>query len=503
MTLRQQMLLLCVFFWFLLILLCTHYGSNSPYSYGWTYFGHSMTAKIDNASVNPDALTVIPLTDFFYDPIKTKITAAPNINLPLHSFLAATTMGIFHSYMFSNSLLNILLLTLVSFMLIRLAAEARFGFWPTLIAGLTALSLPYFTHYLAQPMQYIVGSCLNFIVIITAFNLKEEDSKNPIIWAILFAVLLLNYDSYIYLASVVIFCLIKNIKQWDYKEYLQVGCLAFIPILLWQLLQESYLHQGNAQNLEQFFHAISDGWVSIFRPPLFHIFQPFIVSHVGVSVALNQLLAYFPWPLVVILVISLCKYFDELTKTSFWQLGVIVFSVYLLEQIFTAGFDWENNPRRAIPIILVFTIFYTWIVNRVFYSTLGSFKVKSFFVTLLICMIALLFADTFLHYGVYQMLEVGQVIRGSVKELVMNMLNYQLVANEFTGAVSSAQFQWVTHAKASWQIDKAAVFLCSQLIMLSVITSLIWVMIRANLVPRISMLGFTSFYAFSLILRFV
>src|SRR5205814_9171065 len=37
---------------------------------------------------------------------------------------------------------------------------------------------------------------------------------------------------------------------------------------------------------------------------------------------------------------------------------------YALHQMATAAFDWENNPRRALPVVLAIGYVYCWLADR-------------------------------------------------------------------------------------------------------------------------------------------
>src|SRR5215212_8492875 len=98
-----------------LLLLVTHHAEHSPYTYiSELTLGPSPLSDLGRVAA-PDALTVLPVTHFFYDGTPPADYAkAHNLWLPLHSFAAATGTSFIRNYLWANSLVNLLFLTILA-----------------------------------------------------------------------------------------------------------------------------------------------------------------------------------------------------------------------------------------------------------------------------------------------------------------------------------------------------------------------------------------------------
>src|SRR5438270_4924246 len=81
-------------------------------------------------------------------------------------------------------------------------------------------------------MQYIVGTSISFLAVIALFALREDDLRNPLIAAIPVAVMLLNYDPYIYVLAAVIYIL-AVVRFRSALSYLLFLIVAVAPAVIW------------------------------------------------------------------------------------------------------------------------------------------------------------------------------------------------------------------------------------------------------------------------------
>lgn len=145
-----------------LLLLVTHRGSRSPY----TYIPQMMSTV--TRIVNPDALPAVAATRFFYDGSRADWARTFNMALPPHPFAAATVAAFVRPYLLANDVTNFVFVVLLIIVAMRLAARFGIGDRAMLLAGATVLAMPPFVAYLGQPLHYIVGPIVNYLVIMIA-----------------------------------------------------------------------------------------------------------------------------------------------------------------------------------------------------------------------------------------------------------------------------------------------------------------------------------------------
>ncbi|MDQ3283556.1 MAG: hypothetical protein M3Q69_19310 [Acidobacteriota bacterium] len=162
----------------ILVLMLTHLGAKSPYSYGWAIFGQE-GSRLLGMVVNPDSRIVYNFTFFLYEAGPLDWNQAQNLKLPLHTFSVAMLVGITGSYLLASLIVNFLYAALVALAAVTLADRYALRRSATLVALLTLYSLPLYVEYLGQPLQYIVGPAVSFLVIMSVFALEIATRAIP------------------------------------------------------------------------------------------------------------------------------------------------------------------------------------------------------------------------------------------------------------------------------------------------------------------------------------
>jgi hypothetical protein len=439
--------------WIVLVT-AAHFGERSPYSYGWAMFDHD-SARMSGAVVNPDAIGIAGVTRFFYDatPPEWSKPEAENLRLPLHSFSAAVAASFTRSLLPANVLVNVLFAMLLALAAVNLAERFAVDRTVTLFALLTFFSLPLYADYLGQPLHYIVGTSVSFLVVLSLI-----DETNPWVVALAIAVLSLNYDPYVFIAAIVVAFANRRLA------------VAAIPAVLWALALRVITEGTMTTHLRKwFFLPVLSGWTDFLMDPVGRILLPFVATHVGVVVAFHQLLAMVYWPLLAVCAFMFWRLRPELGRFKMIALLPLFF---LLEQLVAAAFDWELNPRRAVPAVLAFGISYVYVAGHMRRAAVIALFVLSAF---------LAFADTLFDQPGLAFLRTGQAIRHDIHD-AMRAEKLRLDTDSMPRLMHDQQLVWGDMPAA--RVRNAGVFAVTQAFALLLLMSVFWLAARAKLLPR-------------------
>jgi hypothetical protein len=459
------------------ILTVTHFGARSPYSYGWAMFDHP-SARISGAVVNPDAIPTATVTRFFYDTTAPDWTSAENIRLPLHAFSVAMLMAFTRSFLLSNVLANVFFAWLLALACVNLAERFGIDRRATLIALLTCFSLPQFVEYLAQPLQYIVGPAVSFLVILSIVALDEV---NPLTAAMAAALLLLNYDPYVYVAALVAWLLATR-RITDVRRFALFAITTGVPVVLWGAAVRVLSEWTATSRLRNWFVLpVLSGWTDFLMSPLERVLLPFVATHVGLHVALHQLIAMIYWPLLAALV---WKFRTRIAPR--FLLVALLPLFFLLEQMAAAAWDWELNPRRAIPAVLAFGVAYVLVVHQA--------RRRRAFIALLALSAFLAMADTLLDEPALTFLHTGQAVRHDVHD-VMRVEPMEI--SSMPAHMDDQHILWRDTPSA--HTPDFTKFAISQLFALALLAGVLGLAARAQLLPRWSPHAAASIWVLSLV----
>ena len=467
--------------WFTLLLF-THWGERSPYSYGPALFSvHSV--RVDGVVVNPDAPTVVHVTRFFYDAETVPYKQAHNLKLPIHSFLVAAVAAYTRSYLLSSALINLLSLWLLSYVAITFAESLAYHHVSILIAALTCAALPMFPHYVGQPMQYTVGIALNYVVMIALLALCRDGIPDPYRIGLLTAVIIMTYDWYVYAAAIITWILFhfRFPRRKDYGIY---AITAFGPYIIWTgfLRLDGFLRLVSAdtastQIQDKFFRPVFSAWLQIFRYPGKEPLTPFIAGHLGIILTIHMTLALIYWPLCLLCIGWLIATRPQSRGFADRWLLVYLAAFFVLEQLGTAAFDWENNPRRALPLVFVFCCAYFAMVER----RMEHRAWRIFLASAVVFSMFLAIADTVLQNPVIAYLEMGEAMKDPTKTALA--VNWQRLENDSLPELThDLRPQWFDTARAD--VKSPATFLFANLYVLALIAAFLHVLEERRLVPK-------------------
>jgi hypothetical protein len=477
---RKAAVIIIVAAW-LLLLAVTHYGGRSPYSYGWAMFPaqNENSKYLHGALVNPDAFSATDVSLFFYDARYVDWGNAPNLDLPLHAFSVATLAGITRGTLSASYLANLLFFTLVAIAGLTLADRYGIRRVASLVTLLTVFSLPIVLDYIGQPLHYVVGMSASFLIVLSMIALDEKDARSPWIAALATSILLLNYDPYIFLGALVTWLLFvrRFSRYWHVPLFL---VLALIPKILWTQFLRVASH-GNMTNLlrDTFIVPMLNGWREMLDEPVANALQPFVASHIGVHVGLHQMMAMIYWPLIAVCLWLLVRLSPRLARP--FVLVLLLPAFFFLEQMAAAAWDWELNPRRAIPVVLAFAIAWGWATDKVWDRRWWRAGILA-----LLAMSALLaMADTLLHDPGMAFLRMGQAMRNPPQEAIV-MENMQLFPYSMPKLLRDTDIDWrdLDTARIERREYRRTMFLASQAMGLYLLVGLFWLTARARILPR-------------------
>jgi len=459
------------------LILVTHAGPRSPYTYAAQAAG--IAGQPVTRDVNPDAVSVLPVTRFFYDGAISNFGAAHNLRLPLHSFVTSIVSAFVRPYMAANYVTNWL------FMILLIAAALHAGVmfqlrpWAMLLALATVFALPAFTGYLGQPMHYIVGPVINYLIILAAMTLPEEDLRNPLLTGLMTAVMTLNYDWFVFGAALGAY-LIFVVRFRTVRDALLYIVVALAPLVLWQRLIDAFT-SGEASYAisSKFFGSITASWAWVVRrfwdQPLF----PFTVTHIGAHIGVHEVLAMVWWPLLACCLIVLWKgeRASSPPREAGWKpapLWLLV-AFFVAEQLLTAAFDPENNPRRALPVVLAFAIAWVWVV-----SEQRGRKWTAVFIALFALTAFLAFADTLFKSPWMVTAYMGETIREEPK-WILQFQDHRIEISDQRAPEQAAvrqSFPRAVPGNASWLFAVAQGYAGFFMLVF------FWILARARLLPR-------------------
>lgn len=469
--------------WVTLILL-THRGAHSPYTYARPAGYHTQPI---NMVTNLDAPTVLPVTRFFYDGTTPNWSTAHNLRLPLHSFFASMVTSFVRSYLTANDLVNWLFMVLLTIAAMRAATLFELKPRAMLVALATIYALPAFIGCIGNPMHYVVGPVMNFLIVLAAITMPPEELRQPHVAGLMTAILTLNYDWYIFGAALAVYLLFV-VRFAKVRDALLYVAISLAPIALWKLFIDVVSHNEASYGLRsKFFGAVVAHWmVWIYHPRALPIL-PFTATHIGAHIALHQILTQIWWPLLLCALIALWKLRPQLTRITWLLLLLVLF--FGLEQLLTAAFEPENNPRRALAVFCAFAIAWCWIVDRYF----GRKWWTVTFLALFVFTAFLAFADTLLHSAAVVGLYMGEAIRAEPKWVLQFQANPIVI-----GGVPPAWEAPLLAAFPRASIGKLNfVAIASQLYIAFFAATFFWILAKARLLPRYAPLAFLALWLLS------
>jgi hypothetical protein len=405
--LSRNAVLLALSAW-LALLLVTHRGPRSPYSYV-QQAPHDWEVTRPAA---PDALTVVPVTRFFYDGTRpADWTVAHNLRLPLHSFAVSVVASFVRRYDLANDLANLLFLIVLTIASLRLADRFGLDRRAQLLGLATIFALPSVVGYIGQPMHYIVGPVINALVILIAIAAGEARLRNPLFAGTLTAILCINYDWYVFAAALAVYVLFV-IRRADLRTIAAYFAVSIIPAIAWHWWVDMMTGGAASKAVRNAFIAsVISGWMEFLTDPGSRPLLPVAATQLAFHVAVHEIIALIHWPLVVCCVAVLWRERGSLPQSRVRWLPILLLVFYAIEQLVTAAFDWENNPRRALPVLVAFACAYLWSMH----VTREKRRWRIAFLALFVLASLIAFADVLTGTPGASVLYIGEAIRGEAK----------------------------------------------------------------------------------------
>jgi hypothetical protein len=464
----------------LALLSLTHLGWKSPYAYGWAVVGSpEPPSRMSGVVVNPDALPLHGVIMFFYDAAPPKWAEAQNLRFPFHAFATSIVAGLTRSYLFASYFVNYLFAALVAWAAVSLADRFAIHRTAALVALLTVFTLPMYVEYLGQPMHYVVGPAVSFLIVMSILALPEGDARNPWIAGLATALLLLNYDPYVFVAGVVIyFVLIGRFRR--VQDYVIFLITATAPSIIWILYLRHISGGMMSQHLRRVFIApVLEAWIAFAKHPIENALLPFVASHIGIHVAFRQIVALIHWPLLVVCIALLIRLRPRLAPLRMWIIALLPIA-FVIEQMVTAAWDWELNPRRAIPAALAFAVSYVYVVNTMWPRR--GWRIA--FIALFAFCGCLAMADTLTGSPVLAYLHMGQGVREAPQQAIV--YKDQRLNRKETMPMLHADEPLIWHDLGSARVarEQRGTFAFTEAFNAALLIALFWLTARARLLPR-------------------
>ncbi|MEA2325833.1 MAG: hypothetical protein QOE68_792 [Thermoanaerobaculia bacterium] len=470
-----------IFWAWLALLTLTHLGARSPYSYGWTIVGSTEPAsRISGAVVNPDALPLVAVTMFFYDasPVK-NWEDAQNFRFPMHAFATSIVASLTRSYLFASYAVNFLFAALVAWAAVNAAERFTIRRSAALVALLTAFTLPIYVEYLGQPLHYVVGIAVSFLIVLSILTLPENDARNPSIAGMALAILLLNYDPIVFVAAAIayFFFIGRFPRRRDYAIFLAT---ALAPAIVWIGYLRWISHAMMSHNLQRRYLApVIAAWSDVARHPIRDMLVPFVASHIGLHAAFREIVALIHWPLLVVCIALLIRLRPRLADKRMWIIALLPVA-FVIEQMAVAAWDWELNPRRAIPVALAFGVSYCYVVNAMWPRR--GWRIA--FIALLIGCGFLAMADTITRSPLLAYLHSGQGVREAPQQAIVYQDQRLNDKKTMPMLADDEPIVWRDLNRATLSAGASASFAFAQLFNIALLVALFWLAARSRILPR-------------------
>ena len=499
---RKWLAIAALWLW-IAILFATHWGARSPYSYGWAIFG-GQSARLLGTVINPDARVVQPVTMYFYEARTPENWGnSPNFRLPFHSFVAATIAAFTRSTLASNYIVNVGALMLLAVVAVNAALRRGLRLLPTTIALATMAALPFVPTYIGQPMHYIAGTAINFLAVIAASALDDDDLRKPLLSGLLLAIVMLNYDAYIFAVALAVYVLVV-VRFRRARDYALFVLVSVVPVVIWVQFLRILTNDRVSRMIERtFIKPVMEAWLDFAKHPLMYALRPFLAGHVGLHIGTHFVLAMVYWPILVLCLAGVWRLRNEIPHTRPAAIVALLLLFYVLHQMATGAFDWENNPRRALPVVLAIAYIYCWLADRAWSAGVPAGRIGGvppapgaetatlrpawtpalLFIAVLLISCALAMADTFLHTPAVQFLTTGQAIQHNPKEPIT--IGYMRFDNGTMPTLMADEPRlWHDLGRAQLARETAPKFLFAQLFNAFFCCALFWLLARARLLPK-------------------
>ncbi len=493
---NKKFVIIGILFLVILGMFFTHVGALSPYTWGCAVH-HLPYHYNDGHYANVDFFLLSSLVKYFYEPGFINFKEVSATEWSFFCFILSVGLGITRSYALSTYTINILFLLALIIAVVNLLRKLNLSYKVIFISCLFILFVPFFNHYLGQSLHYLTSVSITFLVLICLIALNLKNERSGAIYGSLLGIITINYDWYIWYAAATCYFLFYY-KLDSFKKYL---VFSLVPCVLWMYcISSTGTAPEHFRTLSVLLHDVVPPWAHYFNNPAKDVIFPFIVSQVGLVVAFKMLTSYIYWPLLIFIGFYISDIKSTVKNHIFSKLIILIFLFNLFFILVLLPFEWENNPRRAIPLIFVFLSALIYSINKAWSSK--NPRIKKTVLALLILSFILSFSDTFFQNPTVPVMEMGETIRTPPKFL-LDINKLRLNVQSIPNLPVNGPLKMSLYPKATMNKEYIPKYVLSQLIFSGCLYLLFRFLVSLELLPKYTQFIYLIIYIFSLMKRFL
>jgi hypothetical protein len=313
---------------------------------------------------------------------------------------------------------------------VALKAAQRRGL-PLLPVAL-ALAALIATPLVAQPSATTLTTVVNCLALLAALEIGDD-------YGLLLALVLVN-QSFVF--AVALLLLVR-------RPIALVAAAAWLWFIHWRPDVSEWVRQP---------------WSDFFHHPLDNALIPFASAHIGLHVALLELLAAAGWPLLLACAAALWALRADVHRDRRTLAVAALAAAFVLQQLVIGPFDTPNDPRRALPALVALGIAWCWAAARLWPRRAWRVAIVA---VLAVCAFAA-FAGVLLKSPAIAYTATAQSIEANPKE-PMTLMEKRVTVDQ--------PIDW--HHVDRAQIHDGPRFLATQLVMAFFLIALLWRVARA------------------------
>jgi hypothetical protein len=172
--------------------------------------------------------------------------------------------------------------------------------------------------------------------------------------------------------------------------------------------------------------------------------------------------------------------------------------LFVAEQMGTALFDWENNTRRAIPVLFIFAASFTYVLHR----TWQNRQIKITIAALFFLSAAMTFADYIVKDPSIAATQYGESIR-SYPKFINNWYQRRITPENIKNLPKDSTLELGKGPRGKVEAGHYDTWIFCNLTLGLVLLAFFYFMAQAALVPLWSPYAYLFLFTASLITRFL
>jgi hypothetical protein len=355
---------------------------------------------------------------FFYD------GSAPSATEDIAAFAVATIASFTRSYLLAAYIVSVGALMLLVVVALKVAQRRGLQLLPTSLALAALIATP----IVAQPSTAIAA-----LALLAAMEIGDD-------YGLLLALVLVN-QSFVFAVALLFFVR---------RPIAPIAAAAWLWLIHWH------------PDVSEWVRA---PWSDFFHHPLDNALIPFAAAHIGLHVALLELLAIAGWPLLLVSFAALWAMRADVHRDRRTLAVAALAAAFVLQQLVIGPFDTPNDPRRALPALAALGIVWCWAAARLWPRRAWRVAIVG---VLAVCAFAVLMRNPAIAYTA-----TAQSIEANPKE-PLTLMDKHVTLNH--------QLDWQKVDRA--HVHDAPRFIAAQLIVAFFVIALMWRLSRAQLLPR-------------------